>query len=337
MTRLLVARLDSAGDVLLSGPAVRTAAAHGDVTLLCGPAGEAAARLLPDVSEVLVWDAPWTGFDPPPVNPVSTRRLVEALRARRFDAGAILTSFHQSPLPLALLMRMAGIGHIAALSVDYPGSLLDHRIAYREELHEVEQSLEVTAALGLGYPADDRLAIVPPRDPRLDMAAGYVVVHPGASVPARSLPRPLFEGTVRRLVAIERRVVVTGTALERTDRPIPDDALVKDLRGRTSFAELAEVIAGADAIVVGNTGPAHLAAATGTPVVSVFAPVVPAHRWRPWKVPSIVLGDQDITCAGCRSRICPLPTQECVSHIDVEEVVTALDILRPSSISGRPT
>ena len=53
MTRVLVTRLDGAGDVLLAGPAVRAVAARSEVTLLCGPAGAAAGRLLPGVAEVL--------------------------------------------------------------------------------------------------------------------------------------------------------------------------------------------------------------------------------------------------------------------------------------------
>ena len=78
------------------------------------------------------------------------------------------------------------------------------------------------------------------------------------------------------------RVVVTGgpgerelTALRRRRRAGPTSA------AQTTLAELAGVLAGADAIVVGNTGPAHLAAAVGTPVVSLFAPTVPPVRWRP--------------------------------------------------------
>ena len=59
-----------------------------------------------------------------------------------------------------------------------------------------------------------------------------------------------------------------------------------DLAGRTDLADLASVLRGAEAVVVGNTGPAHLAAAVGTPVVSLFAPVVPAERWHPWGVPA---------------------------------------------------
>lgn len=336
MSSILVARLDGAGDVILSGPAVRSAATHGDVTFLCGPAGEAAARLLPGVAEVLVWDAPWTGFSPPPVDAHSTAELVNEMAARRFDAAAILTSFHQSPLPLALLLRLAGIDHIAGVSVDYPGSLLDHRIAYREDLHEVEQSLEVTAALKLGRPADDRLSLTLPERQRSGLDPGYVVVHPGASVPARSIPARLCEDTLRRLTALGRRVVVTGTGDERRRRPLPSLPGVADMRGATSFARLAGVVADADAVVVGNTSPAHVAAATGTPVVSVFAPVVPAHRWRPWRVPSVLLGNQEVPCAGCRSRTCPLPSQECVEPLTARTVVDALDRLEVAAARGEP-
>lgn len=326
MSRILVTRLDNAGDVILAGPAVRAAAAHGAVTLLCGPHGEPAARLLPGVADVLVWDAPWVGFAPSAVDRTETMELIADLESRRFDAAAVLTSFHQSPLPLALLLRLAGVPEIAAVSVDYPGSLLDHRLPFRAEAHEVEQALEVTGALGFDPPADDRLELalgeVEPAEP------GYVVVHPGASVPARTMPPALVIGVVERL-AETTRVVVTGSDLERKMEPLPPlPPSVEDRRGGTSFAELARVIAAADAIVVGNTGPAHVAAATGTPVVSVFAPVVPAHRWRPWRVPHVLLGDQTIACAGCRARVCPFPIQHCVEKITVDDVLGAVRGLR---------
>ena len=80
-----------------------------------------------------------------------------------------------------------------------------------------------------------------------------------------------------------------------------------DLGGRTDLATLAGVLAGADAVVVGNTGPAHLAAAVGTPVVSLFAPVVPARKWAPYQVPHVLLGDQQAPAAtpGRGSAPCP--------------------------------
>jgi ADP-heptose:LPS heptosyltransferase len=90
------------------------------------------------------------------------------------------------------------------------------------------------------------------------------------------------------------------------------------------------VLDGADAVVVGNTGPAHLAAAVGTPVVSLFAPVVPAERWRPWRVPHALLGDQEAPCALSRAKTCPVPGHPCLDDVPVERVLAAVQALAPA-------
>src|SRR4051794_31421296 len=213
MTHVLVARMDSEGDVLLAGPAVRAAAHHADrVTLLCGPRGRAAAELLPGVDEVIVHHAPWIDAEPEPVDAEATGALVAALSARSVDQAAILTSFHQSALPLALLLRLAGVPEIAAISVDYPGSLLDHRLPDPGDVHEVQRGLGVVAALGLTpAPGDDGRPAVR-RDARWVEPERYVVVHPGASVPARAWSPERNAALVGALAAAGRRGLVTGGA-----------------------------------------------------------------------------------------------------------------------------
>jgi ADP-heptose:LPS heptosyltransferase len=104
-----------------------------------------------------------------------------------------------------------------------------------------------------------------------------------------------------------------------------------DLGGKTDLAGLAGVIAGAGAIVAGNTGPAHLAAAVGTPVVSLYAPTVPAVRWRPWMVPHELLY-VDVPCAGCRARACPVPGHPCLGGVQVADVVAAVERLAPVGV-----
>jgi ADP-heptose:LPS heptosyltransferase len=98
-----------------------------------------------------------------------------------------------------------------------------------------------------------------------------------------------------------------------------------DLGGRTGARELAGVLAGAQAVVTGNTGPAHLAAAVGTPVVSLFAPVVPAERWRPYGVPYVLLGDQRAPCADSRARHCPIPGHPCLESVTAHDVLAAVE------------
>jgi ADP-heptose:LPS heptosyltransferase len=299
---------------------------------LCGPRGKAAAELLPAVDDVIVFDAPWIDPEPHPVSPEAVHDLVERVRALGVDQAVILTSFHQSPLPLALLLRLAGVPTVAAISDDYPGSLLDVRHRVPRGLHEVERALSLVETLGYRLPPGDagRLQVQRGADATggplpLGLEPPYAVVHPGTSVPARAWPRRHHRDLVAAL-SRARTVVVTGGPGEQalTSFVAGGRARVVDAGGRLTFAELADVLAAADVLVVANTGPAHLAAAVGTPIVSVFAPTVPASAWRPWGVPCVLLGVQDIGCAGCRARACPLPAHPCVGHVTVAEVVRAV-------------
>jgi ADP-heptose:LPS heptosyltransferase len=326
---VLVVRLDNEGDVLLAGPAVRAIAHRARrVTFLCGRRGRAAAELLPGVDDVVEFTAPWIDPEPQPVSGAEVERLVAAIAEREVDAAVVLTSFHQSPLPTALVLRLAGVPRIAAISPEYPGSLLDVRHQEHGDVHEVERNLGLARAAGFPLPPEDdsRLAITPIASARRGQP--YVVVHPGASVPARTWSPDRFRDLVAALRKRGAHVRVTGGPgeLDLTSHVAGATGAV-DLGGRSTLGELASVLAGASTVVVGNTGPAHLAAAVGTPVVSIFPPTVPAARWHPWGVPHVVLGRQDIGCAGCRAKVCPIPGHPCVDEVTVEDALAAVDRL----------
>jgi ADP-heptose:LPS heptosyltransferase len=337
--RILVVRLDSDGDVLVSGPAIRAAAAGrdgspADVTLLCGPGGRRAAGLLPGVRQVIEWACPWIMADPPGVSSANIGALLESLARERFDVALVLTSFHQSPLPAALLLRMAGVREIAAISPDYPGSLLDHRLRPGVDMDDDQpeplRALQVAARAGFSLPPGDKgdLRVTPPSNVRATTGEGpYVVLHPGASAPARAWSPDRCAEAVTALRRDGHRMLVTGSAseLELTAYVAGTDGI--DLGGRTTYPILAGVLAGADAVVVGNTGPAHLAASVGTPVVSLFAPVVPARRWAPFGVPVRLLGNQDEACAGSRATRCPTRGHPCLNSVTARDVVAAVNSL----------
>lgn len=330
--KILAARMDSEGDVLLAGPALRALAAGGnEVTLLCGPRGRAAAGLLPDVSRIICEVAEWIDADPPPVDPARTGRLVESIASVGADKAVIFTSFHQSPLPLALLMRLAGVPWIGAISVDYPGSLLDLRHPDPGNIHEVERALGLAEAAGHELPSDDdgSLSVDAAESVLPSPARPRIAVHPGASVPARAWAPEHHRKLVGLLADAGCEVLVTGgpaeTRLTEYVAGRPDnrtDRAVKDLGGTTTMAQLAGILGTCDAVVVGNTGPAHLAAAVGAPVVSLFALTVPEARWRPWRVPTTILS-RPVPCAGCRARECPVPGHPCVDDVSPEEAFDA--------------
>ncbi|WP_089015193.1 HAD-IIIA family hydrolase [Micromonospora inositola] len=330
---VLAVRSDAAGDLLVTGPGIRAVAAGADrVVLLCGPRGRAAAELLPGIDDIIEWPLPWIDGYPAPVDPDDMRRLTARLARSAADEAVIFTSFHQSPLPLALLLRMAGVPRISAISDDYPGSLLDIRHRVPAGVPEPERALSLAAAAGFTLAPDDepglrlrtdRLPAAPagPGEP------GYVVLHPGSSVETRACPPELATRIVRVLHAAGYRVVVTGGPDERelTARAAAAGGL--DLGGRTGLGELAAIIARAGALVVGNTGPAHLAAALGVPVVSLFAPTVPFGQWGPYRVPTVRLGDAGAACRDTRATRCPVPGHPCLSAVEPGRVLAALRLL----------
>lgn len=330
--RVLVARLDSFGDVLVAGPAVRAVAAGAaHVTMLCGPQGAPAADLLPGIDRVRVWAAPWVTETARPIDDALLAEFRALVAEEQPDEAVVLTSFHQSPLPLALLLRLAGVPRVSGASVDHPGSLLDVRLRpgedLPEDLPEPERALRIAEAAGFRLPPDDdgRLAVrhdaVPP--PPVAGLDRYVVVHPGASVPARSWPESHHRALVAAYAERGVPVVVTGSPGERAlTAAVAGDSGI-DLGGRTSPAELAAVLAGAEVVVVGNTGPAHLAAAVGAPIVSLFSPVVPAVKWAPYAPLVELLGDQAAPCRLSRARECPVPGHPCLSGVRIADVLEA--------------
>jgi ADP-heptose:LPS heptosyltransferase len=333
MSTAIVARLDSAGDVLITGPAVRAIAAeHERVLFLAGPRGRAAAELLPGVDEVVEWQAPWVDFDSPDLTADHVAALVKQLRDIAADRVYVFTSFHQSPLPLALVCRMAGVPWIGAICEDYPGTLLNLRHHVEPGIPEPVRALSLAKAGGCALPDGDdgRLRIRPLSPVPEDLVgriggAPYVVFHPGAAVPARMPSASRSAAMVAALALAGHRVVVTGADSERDLTAQVAGRHGIDLGGRTDLATLAGVFAAAQVVVVPNTGPAHLAAAVGASMVSLFAPVVPASQWSPYGAAVTVLGDQHAPCRATRARDCPVPGHPCLDGITDSDLLAAVD------------
>src|SRR3954452_5864793 len=331
---VLIVRADGLGDVVLAGPAVRAVAASGArITMLSSTRGEPAARRLPGVGEVIIAALPWSETSSPPMAAADMAAFAATLHDPSVDEAMILTSSHQSPLPTALLLRQAGVERIGGTTVGHPGSLLDVALRHDDDVHEVVRSLRVATAMGYALPRRHDGALRLRRRGRSSKPRStrrpYVVVHPGASVAARTLPAEQWAAVVPPLIEAFGRVVVTGAAGERavTAAVAAKRRGVDDLGGRLDLDGFLDVLDGADVVVSGNTGPAHLAAAVGTPVVSLFAPTVSGARWHPWSVPYRLLGRQDVPCAGCRAQRCPVLSQPRLAGVGPAPIVApALEI-----------
>jgi lipopolysaccharide heptosyltransferase II len=352
---VLCVRLDTIGDVLMTGPAIRALQelpGRPRITLLTSRAGGQAAVLMPEIDDWIVYEAPWMKAAPPRIDSVPDLAMLETLRARQFDAAAIFTVYSQSPLPAALLCHLSDIPLRLGHCRENPYGLLTHHVPEPEpgELvrHEVRRQLDLVATVGASV-ADARLHVAVPAAAReaarsrlgqlgVDGRRPWVVVHPGASAPSRRYP-PESWARACRLLSAEHgiQLVFTGDAseaalVEQVQRDAGLDG--RSLAGRLDLAELAALLEAAPVLLAGNTGPVHLAAAVGTPVVDVYALTNPQHT--PWSVPSRVLSN-DVPCRWCYKSVCPQGHHLCLRGVAPEDVVrAALELSSTSAATSLP-
>lgn len=322
MARILVVRPDNVGDVIMTVPALRAlrAAAPGArIDLLASPAGAAAAPLIDEIDDVVVASVSWQqlpggGTDATaPGDGDPDDALVAELAARGYDAAVVLTSFSQSPWTAAAVCRRAGIGVRVGTSKEFGGDALTHWVpAPPDGGHQVDRALEVLAAVGVPSRGTDLGIRVPAGADAQAPEGRYVVIAPGASAPSRRWPPERFAEVGRGLAERGWTVVVTGTAKEAelVDRAAADVPGARCLVGTLDLGGLAALMAGADAVVVNNSGGAHLADAVGTPVVELFAGTEEVGQYAPRTAPATVL-TRAVSCAPCRQLVCPFG-QECL-------------------------
>lgn len=345
---ILCVRLDALGDVLMCTPAMRAlrdSVPDRFLTLLTSASGAAAVPFIAEVNTAIDYAAPWVkggaadGADTDLV-------FAESLRARRFDAAVIFTSYSQSALPAAMLCHLAGIPLRLAHCRENPYQLLSDWIPDPEPdariRHETRRQLDLVAAVGCVTP-DVRLSFRIPGDdmPRarrrlssLGIEAGqeWVLMHPGASAASRRYPVRHWQAVLNQLTdQLDCPVVMTGAADEvpLTKEIAGGNPRAFLLAGQLTLGELGGVISLAPVMVSNNTGPAHLAAAVGTPVVDLYALTNPQHA--PWQVPSRVLF-HDVDCRFCYKSVCPKGHHACLEQLQPQQVVHAVrDLLRTRS------
>lgn len=306
LKNILCIRPDNMGDVIMTGPAIRALKEHcpdRKITLLTSKAGSAVAPFIPQIDEVIEYDPFWVKNDSSD-SVQEFNSIVQYIKEKDFDGAIIFTVYSQNPLPAAMLCYLAGIPNTAAYCRENPYHLINHWIPDKEPLfeikHEVTRQLDLVAHLG-ALTTNDRLSLtinkgvtkkvfnrisqlLPPGKP-------FIVLHPGVSEAKRQYAPELFAQAAKELInELNYPVLLTGSASERDltnriQKQIGEGAY--SVAGDFSLAELIALIKLAAVIVSNNTGPVHIAAATGTPVVVLYARTNPQHT--PWKVNHVVL------------------------------------------------
>ena len=347
-SRILCVRLDTLGDVLMCTPALRalrTRRPGRTLTLLSSASGAAAAPHVPELDAAIAWPAPWVRQGTPDAGQ-DVAAMAARLAAKRFDAAVIFTSFSQSALPAALLCQLAGIRLRLAHCRENPYALLSDWVAEPEPAallrHEVQRQLDLVASIGCVTDRPRLSFTVREHDVRhvrtllqargIDPARPWILLHPGASAPSRRYPAQLWARLIDLLAArhdlpavlagLDHEAGLIGQIAQAcASPPVP-------LAGLLSLGQLGAALSLATLAVTNNSGPAHLAAAIGTPIVNLYALTNPQHA--PWHVKSRLLY-HDVPCRFCYKSACPEGHHACLAGVAPQRVLDAItSLLAPS-------
>jgi ADP-heptose:LPS heptosyltransferase len=337
-SRILLFRLERIGDLVMAMPAiadVRAAAPKAEIHLVVGRWNEALARAIRAVDRVITIDPAWLARDRPGQSLPALLRAAAGWRRGRYDVGLNFEPDVRSNL----LLAASGARWAAGYRSGGGGAVLHQALDYQPAEHTSDNARRLVAAVFPGpRPAASGALLAIPASNRAEadaLLAGArrptVAVHVAGGRPVKQWDPDRFAHVARTLAAARgATIVLTGASgdqdlVDRVRRAIPPAQTIDAMR-TSSLLTVAALLERSDLLITGDTGPMHLAAAVGTPIVAVFGPSDP-RRYAP-RGPHNRVVRIDLPCAPCnRIRLpparCTGRTPDCLALLTPDRVLDA--------------
>lgn len=347
--QILLIRLRLVGDVVFTTPAIgalrrRFPDAH--LTYLVEPGAAPIVSAHPDLTDVIV--APrsrgWRRV-------AADLRLARRLRARRFD---VVIDFHGGPRA-SWLAWATGAPRRIGYTIQGRGWVYTDRVPRSRDLtprHSVENQWDLLRRLDVPAPDRARDPVTMPESPDAAMRVEtrlrqhgvgreheLIVLHVSAGNPFRRWPAESFAsltGALAMTRPARRFVFTSGPSESAAAEEIARAARARLGRGREGqvlqcgefdLPELRALIARAALYIGGDSGPLHVAATTGTPIVGIYGPTL-AERSAPWRSDDHVTESvyvPALACRPCDQRVCVHGDFRCLGLIDPAAVASAAE------------
>jgi heptosyltransferase I len=340
MASFLIVRLGALGDIVHGLPvvaALRTAYPTSRLDWLVDVRHQRILALVPELTARVVVDTRRVA------GPTGVAKIVRTLRHARYDVAIDLQGLIKS----ALLARLSG----AARVVGFARAHLRERLATRfytesidpgESRHVVDKALALVRAIGVDAASRRFPLAVPgssvPAEVRVALGiagdAPFIALNPGAAWPNKRWPAERFGALASALRARTglRSAVLWGPGEEALAQAVTAaSAGAAIVAPRTTLEDAVALLASARLVVSGDTGPFHLAAALGIPVVGLYGPTDPARNG-PW-APDDISVSRSPQCLCSHLRRCRADDW-CLLDIGVDEVTE--QAVRRLSSSARP-
>ena len=324
--RVLIVRLGSLGDLVHTLPALadlRDAWPDAEIDWVVEQVHADFLALVPNLSRVVVLGertaAGWW-------------EVMRTLRARKYDIAIDLQGLIKS----ASLARFSSAKRVVGFNADAlrerPARLFySETVEVDDERHVIEKNLALVRGL-TGKQTSDvfRFPIAEPPSPALAslLAQGvgeFAVLNPGAAWPNKRWPPDSFAAIALFIHETYgwTPVVLWGSGERDIAQSICDaTGGVARVAPSTKLADLVAIARAAKLFVSGDTGPTHIAGATGTPIVALFGPTSP-ERNGPWDPRDVSISKYE-SCQCHYKRACQVEAQWCLGQISVDDVKAAI-------------
>lgn len=329
--RILIIRTDRIGDVLLSTPviqAARQAFPGAYIAFMTRPFTKDIVIGNPYLNEAILYDKDRTHR-----SVLATVLFALRLKKKKFDLALVLHPSNRANWIafLAGIPKRVGYDKKSAW-------LLTDRVAYlnpQGKKHEMEYTLDVAAAAGIPCDSSRLAPFMPPNKEAEDFIAAFlkingvagqdvlVGIHPSASCPSKTWPYELFGQLADRI--IEKRgckIVIEDIKFADTVQNHMKHKAI--LLKKSTLPQAAALFKRCKLFISTDNGLAHIAAAVGTPCVSIFGrkqPGISPTRWKPVGENVVVL-HKDVGCEECLAHNCKKDFA-CLKAITVDEVFDA--------------
>jgi heptosyltransferase-2 len=342
--RILVRAVNWLGDAVMTTPAIEAIRASfpaARITLLATPLVAELFSPHDSVDEVMIYEknGRHAGL-------MGRLRLAGELRARGFDLAILL----QNAFDAALIAWLARIPVRIGYRTDGRGFLLSRGSPLTGEskrLHHVEYYLKMLSHFGIAS-ASKALSLTVTEEEEREAAAllhgtgieaddFLIGVNPGATYGSAKRWYPDRFAAVANELCNRwdgKLVIIGGHSEQSIADEIAAAAEVKclNLAGRTSVRQLMALIKRCDFFITNDSGPMHIAAVFGVPLVAVFGPTDHTTT-SPFSEKAIVVS-RNVECAPCLLRKCPTD-HRCMKSVTFEDVIAAASELREATVLHR--
>lgn len=324
--KILIIKPSSLGDVIHSLPflsAVHNRFPHSEIHWVIAKGLEPLLAEHPMISRLWIIDKDrWKILRRLRQTAIEVKDIFSALRNEKYDLAVDLQGLLRSGILIKSTLAPVRIGFSEARE----GStfLYTHKVAGGCDIHAVDRYLKI--AFDLGCDISDPQFPMPAIDETENVKTikhelgRYAVIIPGARKEANKWPAERYADLAAKLK--KNFLVVGSRADEELGRKIEScsGGFARSIAGQTNLIELCSIIKDADYVVSNDTGPMHIAAAYGVPVVAIFGPANPA-RTGPYGSGHVVV-QSGLDCAPCYKRRCRDP--KCMTSITVDIVYDAI-------------